>query len=50
MERAADAAGRPAFGVAKPMQGGGPARSEPDVAEQFPPLPGGQDPLVAPSD
>jgi pilus assembly protein CpaF len=32
-------AGRPAFGVAKPMQGGGSARPEPDVAEQFPPLP-----------
>jgi len=45
-------AGRPAFGVAKPMQGNGKARSEPDVAEQFPPLPGGQDPTLAatPSD
>ncbi|MBN8815495.1 MAG: CpaF family protein [Sphingomonas sp.] len=41
-------AGRPAFGVAKPMQGGSPARSEPDVAEQFPPLPVDQSSTPAP--
>ncbi|MBN8808680.1 MAG: CpaF family protein [Sphingomonas sp.] len=32
-------AARPAFGVAKPMQGGGGMRAEPNLAEQFPPLP-----------
>ena len=32
---------RPAFGVARPMQGGGPARpSDVDGGDQFPPLPG----------
>jgi pilus assembly protein CpaF len=30
---------RPAFGVAKPMQGGGPARPDADGGDQFPPLP-----------
>ncbi|MBA3880171.1 MULTISPECIES: CpaF family protein [Sphingomonas] len=30
---------RPAFGVAKPMQGSGPARPDTEGGEQFPPLP-----------
>ncbi|URW75940.1 CpaF family protein [Sphingomonas donggukensis] len=35
------AGSRPAFGVARPMQGGGPVRpSEPEGGEQFPPLGG----------
>ncbi|MGN6820091.1 MAG: CpaF family protein, partial [Sphingomonas sp.] len=34
-------AGRPAFGVARPMQGGGAAQPASDTAEQFPPLPTG---------
>ena len=40
-------AGRPAFGVARPMQGGAAAQPGPatDTGEQFPPLPGGQPPM-----
>ncbi|HEX7929686.1 MAG TPA: CpaF family protein, partial [Sphingomicrobium sp.] len=39
----AGAAGRPAFGVARPMQGPGGAQPAADTAEQFPPLPNADD-------
>lgn len=32
------AGARPGFGVARPMQGGAPARGEADAGDQFPPL------------
>ncbi|MEO0700141.1 MAG: CpaF family protein, partial [Pseudomonadota bacterium] len=42
--------GRPAFGVARPMKGGGRAPEQPKGGEQFPPLPAdGENPNPAPS-